>query len=71
MSADKSNNKRVHIIKRENRWVIKKQGALRASKIYETKTAAVTDAKKLKLSGHDIVIHKEDGSIARWEKSAS
>ncbi len=46
MTADKSNNKRIHIIKKENGWVIKKQGALRASKVYETKTDAVIPMQK-------------------------
>jgi hypothetical protein len=61
--------KRVHVIKRDSGWAVKKQGAERASKIYGTKEAAVKGTEKLKQAGHDIVVHKKDGSIAEWHKS--
>jgi uncharacterized protein YdaT len=61
--------KRAHVIKRENGWAIKKQGASRASRVFQSKEEAVKDAQKLKRSGHDLVIHNRDGSIQRWERS--
>jgi uncharacterized protein YdaT len=62
-------NKRVHVIKRDKGWAVKKQGASRASRIYKSKDEAVEKAQKFKKSGHDLVIHKKDGSIQKWEKT--
>jgi hypothetical protein len=62
--------KRAHIIKRDSGWALKKQGAERASKIYSTKEKAVKSAEKLKRAGHDIIIHKRNGSIEKWNKSS-
>lgn len=60
---------RAHIVKRETGWAVKKEGASRAVKLYSTKDEAVKGAQKLKKSGSDLVIHKKDGSIEKWEKS--
>ena len=61
--------KRVHIISRDKGWAIKKEGLSRASQIRRNKEAAIKSAKKLKRRGFDIVVHRKDGSIERWEKS--
>lgn len=60
--------KRVHVISRDSGWAVKKEGASRASRVYESKEKAVESAKKLQKSGHDVIVHKRDGSIQRWEK---
>ncbi|MCK4736780.1 MAG: DUF2188 domain-containing protein [Methanophagales archaeon] len=62
-------HKRVHIIKRDEGWAIKKEGASRAIRIYESKREAVEEARIFKKRGYDLVIHSEDGSVQRWEKS--
>jgi hypothetical protein len=59
----------VHVIKRQDRWAVRKHGASRVSKIYQSKEEAVKGAQKLKRKGYDLVIHKKDGSIQRWEES--
>lgn len=64
----KMSPKRVHIIKRDNGWAVKKQGAQRATKIYTTKEDAKSGTKRLQREGHDIIIHKRDGSIEQWRK---
>jgi len=61
--------KRVHIISRESGWAVKKEGASRASRVYEKKETAIENAKRLQRTGHDVVVHKRDGSIQKWEKS--
>ena len=66
---NKSKAKRVHVIKRKDRWAVRKHGASRASKIYHSKEEAVRGAQKLKGKGYDLVIHKIDGSIQRWEEA--
>jgi hypothetical protein len=69
MSESSRKKKMAHVIKRESGWALKKQGAQKASRIYPTKEEAVKDAKKLKRQGHDVFIHREDGSIEKWQKS--
>jgi len=64
----KGTSKRVHIISRKDGWAIKKQGASRASKIYQKKETAIKNAQKLRKTGHDVIVHKKDGSIQKWEK---
>ena len=61
--------KRVHVIKRGEGWGILKEGASRVSRIYKSKRGAVEGARRFKKIGYDLVIHNEDGSIQRWEKS--
>ena len=61
--------KRVHVIKRGEGWGILKEGASRVSRIYKSKRGAVEGARRFKKIGYDLVIHTEDGSIQRWEKS--
>ena len=67
--SKRKENKRVHIISRKDGWAIKKEGKTRASKIYNNKKSAVSSARKLREKGHDVIIHKKDGSIKKWEKS--
>ena len=62
-------NRRINVISRKDRWAVKKQGASRASKIYQKKQTAIKNAKKLRKTGHDVIVHKKDGSIQKWEKS--
>jgi len=64
-----SSPKRTHVVKRESGWAVKKEGAKRATKVYQTKEEAVKGAQKDRDSGSDVVIHKKDGSIQKWEKS--
>lgn len=60
--------KRVHVIKRTDGWVVKKEGAERASRKYNTKQEAVESTKNYRDKGHDIVIHKKDGTIEKWTR---
>lgn len=62
-------SKRVHVISRDKGWALKKEGLSRATKIHQSKEAAVNSARKLRRRGHDVIIHKRDGSIERWEKA--
>jgi len=64
-----SNSKRVHIISRKQDWAVKKEGTSRASKIYSNKYTAIKSAEKLRSTGHDVVVHKKDGTIQEWKKS--
>lgn len=65
----RSTKPRVHIISREQGWAIKKEGLSRATSLYKKKDRAIIGAKKFRRQGLDIVIHKRDGSIERWEKA--
>jgi len=58
---------RVHVISRQSGWAVKKEGNTKASKLFDKKEAAVEGARKLS-KGHDVIVHKKDGSIQRWER---
>jgi hypothetical protein len=60
---------RVHIIKRESGWAVKKEGDQKASKIHESKEEAREHSRVYREKGHDVIIHKRDGSIEKWEKA--
>ena len=60
---------RTHIVKRESGWAVRKEGAQRATKIYDTKDQAISGAQKEKKAGSDLIIHKKDGSIEKWQKA--
>ena len=66
--SGKSVLKRVHIISRKDEWAIKKEGASRVSKIYQEKETAIKQAQKLRKNRYDVIVHKKDGSIERWEE---
>lgn len=59
---------RYHITKRGDGWAVKKEGSQRASKIYDNKEVAKQDAQKYREKGSDLIIHKRDGSIEKWQK---
>lgn len=69
MAKSKASSERMHIIKRESGWAIKREGAGKASKVYDTKEKAVKDSDSLSRSGYDVIIHKRDGSIEKWKSS--
>ncbi|MFC1970876.1 DUF2188 domain-containing protein [Chloroflexota bacterium] len=62
-------SRRVHVIARDKGWAIKKEGLSKASRIHQNKEAAVNSARTLRTRGHDVIIHRKDGSIERWEKA--
>ncbi len=68
-TTSKSSSKRAHVISRKDGWAIKKEGASRASKIYQNKDSAVKGSEKLRQKGHDVIVHKKDGTIQDWKKS--
>ncbi len=61
--------KRVHIIKRETGWAVKIQGHSRATGIFATKKSAIKEAQPYKTKGYDLIIHKTDGTIEKWERA--
>lgn len=63
------NKSRVHIIKRETGWAVKREGAQKASKVFGTRDDAKNSAKSYREKGHDVIVHKEDGTIAKWLKA--
>jgi hypothetical protein len=63
-----SSGKKIHVVSRQGGWAVKKEGNAKASKVYRTQDAAVKGARKSS-KGQDIVVHKKDGSIDRWQRS--
>ena len=65
--AARSSSDRLHIVATNKGWSVKREGAIRATRIYKTKSEALSGA----IAFHDhsaIVIHAKDGSIEQWPK---
>jgi Uncharacterized protein conserved in bacteria (DUF2188) len=60
---------RVHIIKRGTGWAVRKEGAQKASRIFDTKSDAQNNTQSYRKNGHDIIVHKTDGTIEKWLKA--
>ncbi len=58
---------KAHIISRQGRWVVFKEGSSKASAIYDSRRSAFFNAKKMMNAGDAdvIVLHKKDGSVDR------
>lgn len=57
-------SKNIHVVPRNDGWVIRREGASRATSTHETQTAAITAARELARSqGSELVIHGRDGRI--------
>ncbi|MEQ9230678.1 MAG: DUF2188 domain-containing protein [Cyclobacteriaceae bacterium] len=61
--------KRTHIIKRGNSWAVKTEGKSKASKVYASKEDALIGAQSMRKNGYDVVVHKSDGTVQKWQKS--
>jgi hypothetical protein len=57
---------KMHVIKRDSGWAVKKEGSVRATKVYGTKAEAVRHASRTAKSGGQLIIHNNDGSIEEW-----
>lgn len=60
--------KRYHVTKRGDGWAVKREGSKKASKVHPTKESAKQDAQRFREKGNDVVIHKKDGTIEKWQK---
>lgn len=70
MRAEKKiDTSRTHVVKRGDKWAIRKEGSKRVIRLYDSREEAIKSARKRNKKEGDIVIHKKDGSIFRWEKS--
>lgn len=70
MARNNSSGKRTHVVKRENGWAVKKEGAKKATKVYKTQVDAIEGARASSKGSADVVVHRKDGSILKWEKSS-
>lgn len=58
--------KTIHIVPKEQGWIVKKEGAQRISGSADTKTEAYEIAREIALNqGLDIVVHGKDGKIQK------
>ena len=62
--------KRAHIIKRDTRWGLLKEGKSRASRVYNEKEDAIKAGTKLLEQGYDLIIHNKDGTVQTWERTS-
>lgn len=68
-AAAKPDSSKLHVIAKDNGWVVKKEGAQRAQKAYKLKKEAVAGALgTIKKGGAKaVIIHKRDGTIEAWK----
>jgi hypothetical protein len=58
--------KRIHVVKRGEGWAVKKEGASKASRIYQNKEDAVERAINfMRTGGYDLIIHSKDGTFQK------
>lgn len=69
-AASRPDSSRIHVISRKNSWIIQKEGASRAQRVYPSKEVAVQKALTSVKNGDakTVIIHKKDGSIESLEK---
>ena len=60
---------RIHIIKRGKGWAVFKEGGQKASRIYGSKEEAKEHTRLFRNRGYDVIVHRSDGSIEKWEKA--
>ena len=58
MAKTKTSSDRMHIIKRDNGWAVKREGAGKASKVYDTKEEAVQGTDNFSKSCQQFKINK-------------
>ncbi len=69
MTHKKMSPDRVHVLSRDNRWAVKREGSQRAYRIYGKKEDAIREGKSLLASkaARSLIVHNKDGKIADWE----
>ncbi|HSG38263.1 MAG TPA: DUF2188 domain-containing protein [Thermoanaerobaculia bacterium] len=65
----KGNRQRViHVIPDGGRWVVKRELARRATRVFSERGDAVDLARSLaKESSGEVVVHREDGTMQEWQ----
>lgn len=69
-AAASPDGSRLHVISKDNGWVVKKEGAQRAQKAYKYKREAVAGALVTVKKGaaKAVIVHKKDGTIESWKR---
>lgn len=53
-----------HVIPRRDGWAVRKSGAFRASKVFDTRSDAIKYAKgRAQTDGTELYIHRRDGTV--------
>lgn len=60
---------RLHVIARGVHWIVKREGAQRAQRVYHDKEQAVDGALAQFKSGtaSAVIVHKKDGTVESWK----
>ncbi|MGE5524959.1 MAG: DUF2188 domain-containing protein [Rhodospirillaceae bacterium] len=57
-------SKRIHVVKQGDDWALKREGAGRASALFDTKAEAVqSGADRARAEKGQLIVHKETGAI--------
>ncbi|MFC1986172.1 DUF2188 domain-containing protein [Chloroflexota bacterium] len=65
--ASKARPHTLHVINSDKGWAIKREGTKKASLVLDTKAGAIARSKKF-AGVKNVVIHKKDGTVERWNK---
>jgi Holliday junction resolvase len=68
-AAASPDSSKLHVIAKNNGWIVKKEGAQRAQKAYKLKKEAVEGALITVRKGEAkaVIVHKKDGTIEAWK----
>ena len=59
-----ANRKNVHVVQRDDGWGTLREGAQRATQVYDTQAQAIQAARQMAKQGQgELLIHGEDGPI--------
>ena len=68
LNSSAPQKERLHVSPRGSRWAVRREGAIKASRVFDTQGKAVTFAKELsKSKSNNVVLHTKDGKIDKWK----
>lgn len=62
--------KKIHVIKRGNRWAVRREKGKRASKVFDTKGEAVVFAQNMEANRFHVIVHDERGRVEAQVKQS-
>ena len=54
-----------HVLRKNGAWQVKKAGAKRVSKVFDTQSEAINWAKSKSLNNTSVVVHARDGRVRK------
>ena len=62
----------IHVVALSGAWAVRKEGSLRASRVFDSKSQAEDWARTAsRQTGSELVIHRKDGMVERIESNTA